>query len=68
VITVERRKVKHRGTCTIGWFLGHGHVREDRTFTMEPWCVLENGKVLAECRSQAAAQRIRAALVGEVQP
>jgi hypothetical protein len=36
-----------------------------RTFTTQPWCVLENGKVLAECRSQAAAERIRAALAIE---
>jgi hypothetical protein len=34
-----------------------------RTFTTQPWCVLDDGKVIAECRSQAAAERIRAALI-----
>jgi len=39
-----------------------------RTFTSRPWCVLDDGTVLAECRSQAAAERIRAALAAEPPP
>jgi len=39
-----------------------------RTCTMKPWCVMDDGKVIAECRSQAAAERIRAALAAEPPP
>jgi hypothetical protein len=63
VITVERRRVRRTGTCSIGLFLGRGYAQERRVFTTRPWCVIENGTVLAECRSQAAAERIRAALI-----
>jgi hypothetical protein len=59
VITVGRRKVSRTGMSRIAW---RRNEHERRTITTDQWCVLENGKVLAECRSQAAAERIRAAL------
>ena len=62
MITVEHRNVQRRGTCCIGWYLGHGYVREDRIITSLKWCVMEDGKLLAECRSKAIAERFRAAL------
>jgi hypothetical protein len=68
MITIERRKVNRSGFARTGWQRPSNLPSHARfTITTEQWCVMENGKVLAECRSEAIAERIRAALAGEVE-
>ena len=65
MIIAERRKVEHTGISGIGWRLGYGYVSEERKIKYEVWCVLENGRVIAECRSKAIARRIASELSTE---
>ena len=58
MITVEKKKVTRSGVASLGWHLRHGYVQEVLSVKSDKWCVLEDGKILAECRSKAAAQKI----------
>lgn len=66
--SVERRKVSRTGEAGLGWRLGHGHVRSKLAVTSEVWCLLERGVVMAECRSQAAANRLLDAMTKAAAP
>ena len=55
---LEKRTVSRTGMCSMGWFLGHGYVRENLTVKSEVWCVVENNKVIAECRSKEHGEKI----------
>ena len=56
--TAEKRKVTRTGICSSGWRLGYGYVRGTLTVKTEIWCVMHNGKVYAECRSEKTAKEI----------
>jgi len=62
MITVEKKEVSKTGVARVCWFLGRGYFNEKITIRKEVWCVLENGKVLAECRSRLSADKISRAL------
>jgi hypothetical protein len=61
-ITVERRTVRKTGKASIGWMLGHGHVQKTFTIKKKTWCILEGGRIIAECRNKYTANRIAALL------
>lgn len=57
-ITIEKRVANKTGMASIGWRLGLGYLREKLTIKYECWCVVKNGKVIAECRGKKAAEEI----------
>lgn len=66
VYTVEKRTVARTGIASLGWALGRGFVREKLTVRSEVWCVVDKGRVLAECRGEDAAEGIASVLNREV--
>ena len=56
--TIERRIVSKTGMTNCGWKLGIGFDRRKVTIKKKAWCVLEEGKVIAECRNQKIAKKI----------
>jgi hypothetical protein len=62
MIEVQKRKVQRSGYARRGWVNADGTVDKDRLIT-EQWCIIEDGKVIAEARSRDLALRIRAALM-----
>lgn len=59
---VERKKVRRTGIASLGWMLGRGYVQEKMSIKYETWCVLVDGKLVAECRSKMQAARVAMAL------
>lgn len=66
MIEVAKRKVARTGVASLGWRLGYGYVQKILTVKSDIWCVSEDGKVLAECRSKAIAERVAKALESEI--
>jgi hypothetical protein len=62
MITIEQREVSRTGVASLGWQMGYGYVSKKVSIVTKVWCVLENGKVIAECRGKNSAIRIRDAL------
>lgn len=61
-MAIEFRTVEKTALVSLGWFLGRGFVREKMKTKYDAWCVVEGGKVIAECRSKKIAERIAGAL------
>jgi hypothetical protein len=66
MIEVSKRKVSRSGVASVGWRVGYGYVQGRFTVKADVWCVLEDGKILVECRSKAIAERVAKALGVEV--
>lgn len=62
MITVDKKEVSRTGKAYYGWQLGYGYVWSKTTVKSKIWCVVRNGKVIAECRSYLIAQEIASAL------
>lgn len=61
--SVEKRAVRKSGMASLGWMPGYGYRQEHLTVKKEGvWCVMESGKVFAECRSKQGANLIASAL------
>ncbi len=61
MIEVQKRKVKRSGyNPTYRYFDADGTLKCQST--TEQWCIIEDGKVIAEARSLSYAKRIRTAL------
>jgi len=58
MLTVEKRKVRRSGLASLGWHIGYGYVQRELSVTKEVWCLVEGGKVIAECRGKKQAQRL----------
>lgn len=56
MITIERRVTRRAGAQYPVWQYGGHAVVESLK-----WCILKDGKVIAECRSKAAAEEIQSA-------
>lgn len=64
MITAEKRTVSRTGMAAYGWQLGYGYVHRSATVKSDVWCVVEDGKVIAECRGEKQAKRIVKAMEG----
>lgn len=62
MITVCKKEVSRTGKVNYGWMLGRGYVSGKETVKTKVWCVVRNGKVIAECRSYLIAQEIASSL------
>ncbi len=59
---IKKKLVSATGIASLGWHLGHGYIQEKIRVRYKRWCVLENGKIIAECRGKAIAEKIAEAL------
>lgn len=62
-ITVDKRKVSKTGSALLGWRMGCGYHREQLKIEYDVWCILDDGKIIAEARSKKSAERIAEAFM-----
>jgi len=55
---VEKRTVARTGDAKLGWYMGHGYIKERLTVRSDVWCVVRGREVIAECRSKKKAELV----------